>query len=120
METERTHEQHIRIRGSILTTRLYGHLHWFHSLDPRPRGGPERLSFHDRGLRGFWNGLDHVARNRAHDGRPCVGSNRHGHDGVEKEFVLDEEIAHDDHLDHDHDPNQSARMQREEYEPTIG
>ena len=101
-------------------TCLYGHLRWFHSLDHRPHGGPERLSSHDLDHQDFANGLDHVARNRVHDDHPCVGNSRHGHDGVEKEFVLDEEIAHDDHLDHDHDPNQSARMQREEYEPTVG
>lgn len=100
------------IRGA--QNHLYDLHHWYRFPDHHHLDGHERPSFLDLYHRDFESGHGLVYRSRV--GRLSEVNNPD--DGVGRECVL-RDAANDDHLDRGHDQSQSAKRQREEYEPTI-
>ena len=102
-------------RGSLY---LCGHHHWYHFRGHRHRDDHEHPSSLDPSRPGFETDRGRVYHSHGPVDRPYGGSSRLGRDEVGWVYVRDGVSARDDHLDHDHDQSQSARKQREEYEPT--
>ena len=88
--------------------------HLCHSPDHHRHDDLEHLSSHDLDHPGF--GSDRGLACHNHVDRLFEENIRGG--GVVRESVLHDE-ANGDHLDRGHDQSQSAKKQREEYEPTV-